>query len=168
MAQDSLGLNRMCQFFCQNLLLMTKSFGKWNKIRGSPCSTFQKKGPNVAIFDLVKFEWRGLAWVRQYNTLKESFKTKAWKRRAVKNPRKVRARTCSTKSPSRPEALRFIDSAKSPSTKIDGSLANAVNSLKWPSFCRKVVVLALWSCASLHPCALFWSYTLFFSWCLDW
>ena len=42
-----------------------------------------------------------------------------------KTPGKVRARTCGTKSPSRSEALRFIDSSKSPSTKkIDGSLAN--------------------------------------------
>ena len=41
-----------------------------------------------------------------------------------KNPGKVRARTYGTKSPSRSEALRFIDSAKSPSTKIDGSLVN--------------------------------------------
>ena len=39
-------------------------------------------------------------------------------------PWKVRARTYGTKSPSRSEALRFIDSAKSPSTKIDGSLVN--------------------------------------------
>ena len=41
-----------------------------------------------------------------------------------KNPGKVQARTYGTKSPSRSEALRFIDSAKSPSTKIDGSLVN--------------------------------------------
>ena len=39
-----------------------------------------------------------------------------------KTPGEVRARTCGTKSPSRSEALRFIDSSKSPSTKIDGSL----------------------------------------------
>ena len=36
----------------------------------------------------------------------------------MKNPGKVRARTYGTKSPSRLEALRFIDSAKSPSTLI--------------------------------------------------
>ena len=41
-----------------------------------------------------------------------------------KTPGEVRARTCGTKSPSRSEALRFIDSSKSPSTKIDGSLVN--------------------------------------------
>ena len=35
----------------------------------------------------------------------------------MKNPGKVLARTYGTKSPSRSEALRFIDSAKSPSTK---------------------------------------------------
>ena len=34
-----------------------------------------------------------------------------------KTPGEVRARTCGTKSPSRSEALRFIDSSKSPSTK---------------------------------------------------
>ena len=48
----------------------------------------------------------------------------AWKPNVVKSPGKVRARTYGTKSPSRSEALRFIDSAKSPSTKIDGSLVN--------------------------------------------
>ena len=31
----------------------------------------------------------------------------------------------------------------------------------------KVVLLALWSCASLHPRALWWSCTQFLSWCLD-
>ena len=41
-----------------------------------------------------------------------------------KTPGEVRARTCGTKLPSRSEALRFIDSSKSPSTKIDGSLVN--------------------------------------------
>ena len=35
-----------------------------------------------------------------------------------------RIRTCGTKSPGRSEALRLIDSAKSPSTKIDGSLVD--------------------------------------------
>ena len=34
----------------------------------------------------------------------------------MKNPGEVRARTCGTKSPSRSEALRFIESTKSPST----------------------------------------------------
>ena len=32
---------------------------------------------------------------------------------------------------------------------------------------EEVVVLALWSCASLHPHALWWSCTQFLSWCLD-
>ena len=41
-----------------------------------------------------------------------------------KPPGEVRARTCGTKSPSRSEALRFIDSSKSPTTKTDGSLVN--------------------------------------------
>ena len=41
-----------------------------------------------------------------------------------KTPGEVRVRTCGTKSPCRSEALRFIDSSKSPSTKIDGSLVN--------------------------------------------
>ena len=39
---------------------------------------------------------------------------------------KVRARTYGTKSPSRSEALRFIDSAKSPSTYVDGDLAESI------------------------------------------
>ena len=42
----------------------------------------------------------------------------------MKNPGEVRARTCGTKSPSRSEALRFINSSKFPSTEIDGSLVN--------------------------------------------
>ena len=42
----------------------------------------------------------------------------------MKNPGKVRAWTYGTKSPSRSGALCFIDSAKFPSTKIDGSLVN--------------------------------------------
>ena len=42
----------------------------------------------------------------------------------MNKPWKLRARTCGTDSPSRSEALSFIDSAKSPSTKIDGSLVN--------------------------------------------
>ena len=41
-----------------------------------------------------------------------------------KDPGEVRARTYGTKSPSLSEALCFIDSAKSPSTKTDGSLVN--------------------------------------------
>ena len=38
----------------------------------------------------------------------------------------------------------------------------------WKNLCsvEKVVVLALWSCASLHPRALQWSCTQFLSWCL--
>ena len=38
----------------------------------------------------------------------------------------------------------------------------------WKNICseEKVVVLALWSCASLHPRALQWSCTQFLSWCL--
>ena len=42
-----------------------------------------------------------------------------------KTPGKVRARTCGTKSPSRSEALRFIDSSKSPST-VDGDLDESI------------------------------------------
>ena len=42
-----------------------------------------------------------------------------------KTPGEVRARTCGTKSPSRSEALRFIDSPKSPST-VDGDLDESI------------------------------------------
>ena len=42
-----------------------------------------------------------------------------------KTPGEVRARTCGTKSPSRSEALRFIDSSKSPSTE-DGNLDESI------------------------------------------
>ena len=42
-----------CANFLPNLLFMTQSIRKWNNIRGSPCSIFQKMGPNIAIFDLL-------------------------------------------------------------------------------------------------------------------
>ena len=57
-------------------------------------------------------------------SLKESSRQRPRSAMSWKNPGEVRARTCGTKSPSRSEALRFIDSSKSPSTKIDGSLVN--------------------------------------------
>ena len=57
--RDSFGSNKMCQFFCQNLLFMAQAVRKWNNIRGSPCSIFQKMGPNIAIFDLLKYGVNG-------------------------------------------------------------------------------------------------------------
>ena len=33
---------------------MAQAVRKWNNIWGSPCSIFQKMGPNIAIFDLLK------------------------------------------------------------------------------------------------------------------
>ena len=59
-----------------------------------------------------------------YSTWEELDKFKCPEAKCREKPWKVRARTYGTKSPSRSEALRFIDSAKSPSTKIDGSLVN--------------------------------------------
>ena len=50
----------------------------------------------------------GLGTTVEY--IERKFETKAKKRHVVKNPGEVRARTCGTKSPSRSEALRFIDS----------------------------------------------------------
>ena len=44
----------------------------------------------------------------------------------------------------------------------------AVDALKIPSICRKNVVLAPCSCASLHHRALQWSCTQFLSWCPVW
>ena len=58
-ARDSFGSNKMCQSFCQNLLFMAHAVRKWNNTRGSPCSLFQKMGPNIAIFDLLKY---GVNW----------------------------------------------------------------------------------------------------------
>ena len=57
--RDSFGSNKMCQFFGQNLLFMAQAVRKWNNIRGSPCSIFQKMGPNIAIFDLLKYGVNG-------------------------------------------------------------------------------------------------------------
>ena len=58
-ARDSFGSNKMCQFFCQNLLFKAQAVRKWNNIRGSPCSIFQKMGSNIAIFDLLKYGVNG-------------------------------------------------------------------------------------------------------------
>ena len=58
-ARDSFGSNRMCHFFCQNLLFMAQAFRKRNNIRGSPCSIFQITGPNIGIFDLFKYGVNG-------------------------------------------------------------------------------------------------------------
>ena len=49
--------------------------------------------------------------------LKESSRQRPRSGMSWKTPGEVRARTCGTKSPSRSEALRFIDSSKSPTTK---------------------------------------------------
>ena len=66
------------------------------------------------------------SWCLAKVLLKESSRQRPWSAMLRKTPGEVRARTCSTKSPSRSEALRFIDSSKSPSTKkkIDGPLVN--------------------------------------------
>ena len=69
-------------------------------------------------------KWEELAWVRHSSTWEELDKFKCLEAKCREKPWKIRARTYGTKSPSRSEALRFIDSAKSPSTKIDGSLVN--------------------------------------------
>ena len=58
-ARDSFGSNRMCQFFCQNLLLMAQAIRKWNNIKWSPCSIFQKMGPNIAVSALLSMESMG-------------------------------------------------------------------------------------------------------------
>ena len=64
--------------------------------------------------------------VQFYLFWEELDKFKFLEAKCREKPWKVRGRTYvyGTKSPSRSEALRFIDSAKSPSTKIDGSLVN--------------------------------------------
>ena len=49
--------------------------------------------------------------------LKESSRQRPRSAMSRKTPGEVRARTCGTKSPSRSEALRFIDSSKSPSSR---------------------------------------------------
>ena len=62
--------------------------------------------------------------IQPFFFLKESSRQRPRSAMSRKTPGEVRGRTCGTKSPSRSEALRFIDSSKSPSTKIDGSLVN--------------------------------------------
>ena len=79
-------------------------------------------GPNK--YNKLRLKWEGLAWVRHSSTGEELDKFKCLEAKCREKPWKVRARTYGNKSPSRSEALRFIDSAKSPSTKINGSLVN--------------------------------------------
>ena len=68
----------------------------------------------------IVMQWEELAWVRHSRTGEEPNKFKCLeakcREKPWKKPWKVRARTYGNKSPSRSEALRFIDSAKSPST----------------------------------------------------
>ena len=59
------------------------------------------------------------------SAMKESSRQKPRSAMSRKTPGEVRARTCGTKSPSRSEALRFIDSSKSPST-VDGDLDESI------------------------------------------
>ena len=54
-----LGRTKCANFFCQNLLFMAQAVRKWNNIWGSPCSIFLKMGPNIAIFDLLKYGVNG-------------------------------------------------------------------------------------------------------------
>ena len=68
-------------------------------------------------------KWEGLAWVRHSSTGEEQDKFKCLEAKCREKPWKVRARTYGTKSPSRSEALRFIDSAKS---QVDGDLAESI------------------------------------------
>ena len=42
-------------FFVKTYCLWHKYLENEKNIRGSPCSNFQKMGPNIAIFDLVKY-----------------------------------------------------------------------------------------------------------------
>ena len=41
--------------FFSKPIFVAQKFRKWNNIKGSPCSICQKMGPNIAIFDLVKY-----------------------------------------------------------------------------------------------------------------
>ena len=76
----------------------------------------------------TKLKWEELAWVRHSSAWEELDKFKCLEAKCRENPWRVRARTYGTKSPSRSEALRFIDSTKSPSTYIhvNGDLAESI------------------------------------------
>ena len=77
-------------------------------------------------YDMIPKSNRIVPFMRMRNW-EELDKFKCQEAECREKPWKVRARTYGTKSPSRSEALRFIDSAKFPSTtgtKIDGSLVN--------------------------------------------
>ena len=81
--------------------------------------------------------WPGYDIVAYEKSIQTNLNAK--KPNVVKNPGKVRARTYGTKSPSRSEALRFINSAKSPSTKIDGSMVNFRGRLSNEHRSKKIV-----------------------------
>ena len=58
-ARDSFGLNKMRQFFCQNLLIMAKPLENEIILGGHSAPFFQKMGPNIAIFDLLNYGVNG-------------------------------------------------------------------------------------------------------------
>ena len=71
----------------------------------------------------------GLAWVRQWSTLKESSRQRPRSAMSWKTPGEVRAQTCGTKLPSRSEALRFIDSSKSQRIQLKRSASDRLGNL---------------------------------------
>ena len=78
--------------------------------------TFQSSPSQDPSFSQTIFalKWEELAWVRHSSTWEELDKFKCPEAKCCEKPWKVRARTYGSKSPSRSEAPRFIDSAKSP------------------------------------------------------
>ena len=54
-----LGRTKCANFFVKTYCLWHKQLENENNIRGSPCSIFQKMGPNIAIFDLLKYGVNG-------------------------------------------------------------------------------------------------------------
>ena len=58
-ARDSFGSNKNTPIFLSKPTVYGTSSKKMNNIRGSLCSIFQKMGPNVAIFDLLKYGVNG-------------------------------------------------------------------------------------------------------------
>ena len=121
-------LQRQChdnRWFFSAILCVGKIMAATRQDRGKRNLLDSSWAANLFASDQAVMKWEESAWVRHSSTWEELDKFKCLEAKCRgKNPGKVRARTYGTKSPSRSEALRFIDSAKSPSTKIDGSLVN--------------------------------------------
>ena len=98
---------------CLSLALILPHFCPYGSTKVNNCNV-RSTMPIIGLRFLKKFSC-SLILFQTILTLKESSRQRPRSAMSRKTPGEVRARTCGTKSPSRSEALRFIDSSKSPS-----------------------------------------------------